>query len=80
MKALDLALAKQRAKKEPVSALGVAELYTRLGEKDSALVWLERAYQERDDRLVALKADPRFDNLRSDPRFDGLLRRVGLAQ
>src|SRR5262249_42667159 len=80
MKALDLALAKQRAKKEPVSALGVAELYTRLGEKDSALVWLERAYQERDDRLVALKTDPRFDNLRSDPRFDGLLRRVGLAR
>ena len=63
-----------------LSTLGVAELYTRLGEKDSALVWLERAYQERDDRLVALKTDPRFDNLRSDPRFDGLLRRVGLAQ
>jgi len=79
-KALDLALAKERAKKEPGSALDIAELYTRLGEKDSALVWLERAYQARDDRLVALKAGPRFDELRSDPRFADLLRRMGLEQ
>ena len=79
-KALDLALAKEQAKKEPGSALTIAELYTRLGEKDSALVWLERAYQERDDRLVALKAGPRFDELRSDPRFADLLRRMGLEQ
>jgi len=56
----------------------VARVLVGLGEKDQALAWLERAVDQRDERIVMLKVDPHFDSLRSDPRFQQLLNRVGL--
>lgn len=57
----------------------VASLYSLLGEKDEAMVWLEKAYQQRSPLMEFLKESSEFDNLRSDPRFRGLLRQVGLG-
>src|SRR5262249_19573154 len=37
-------------------------LYARLGDNEQAIVWLERAYQERDSGLVYLKRDPCYDH------------------
>jgi tetratricopeptide (TPR) repeat protein len=59
---------------------GLAGFYARLGEKDKAFAWLEKAYEERNEGLTLLKVDARFDNIRSDPRFQDLLRRIGLPQ
>jgi serine/threonine-protein kinase len=56
-----------------------ASLFTRLGERDQAFVWLEKAYDER-VHMEWLKVSPEWDNLRSDPRFPELVRRVGLPQ
>jgi tetratricopeptide (TPR) repeat protein len=64
---------------ERISADGLASFYARLGEKDKAFAWLEKAYEDRDEGLTFLKVDARFDNLRSDSRFQDLLRRIGLA-
>jgi len=61
-----------------VSPLDVASLYARLGDKDQAMVWLERAFEERDSFLTFLKVFPVFDGLHSDPRYRDLVRRVGL--
>jgi tetratricopeptide (TPR) repeat protein len=61
----------------PSSALAI--VFGALDEKDEALAWLERAYEERDPRLTYLKVGPRFDPLRQDPRFMEVLRRMGLA-
>ena len=58
----------------------IAELHARLGEKDQAFEWLEKAYAERSDNLLRLKEELGFDNLRSDPRYADLLRRIGLPQ
>jgi len=52
--------------------------YAGLGDKEQAFAWLEKAYQERRDLMVALNIDPLVDPLRSDPRFQDLVRRVGL--
>ncbi len=52
--------------------------YTGLGDKEQAFAWLEKAYQERRDRMVLLNVDPLLEPLRSDPRFLDLVRRVGL--
>jgi TolB-like protein/tetratricopeptide (TPR) repeat protein len=61
-----------------VSALYFAGIYTGLGEKDTALDWLEKAYRERNDRLVYLNVDPMADPLRSEPRFRDLMKRLHL--
>jgi hypothetical protein len=62
-----------------VSGLDLASIYTGLGEKDRAFASLERAYQQREPRLIIwLRAHPEFAALRSDPRMKDLLRRVGL--
>jgi hypothetical protein len=68
-----------RQKGNYVTPYSFARTCARLGEKDRALKWLERAYAEHSDHLVLLKVDPIFDGLRSDPRFIDLLRRVGFT-
>jgi hypothetical protein len=66
------------AKRKYVSSFQIAAIYAGLGEKNQAFAWLEKAYEERADGLVNLKAEQRFDSLRSDPRFTDLARRIGL--
>ena len=69
----------QRSKQRYVPAFYVALISVGLGELETALEWLEKAYQDRDFYLIYLKVDPRLDPLRGDARFIDLLRRVGLA-
>jgi TolB-like protein/DNA-binding winged helix-turn-helix (wHTH) protein/Tfp pilus assembly protein PilF len=57
-----------------------AYAYLGLGDKDQALTFLERAYEEQDPGLFYLKASPLLDSLRSEPRFQALLRRVNFPQ
>ena len=59
-------------------ALFVALVYAGLEDKDQAFIWLEKAYEERFNRLAYLKVEALWDPLRSDPRFADLLRRVGV--
>jgi TolB-like protein/DNA-binding winged helix-turn-helix (wHTH) protein/Tfp pilus assembly protein PilF len=61
-----------------VSPFGMIWAYAGLGDNDNAFAWLEKAYQERYDRMVWLNVDPLLAPLRSDPRFKDLARRVGL--
>ncbi len=67
----------ERAKRKYVDSASIARWYIRLGDKDRAFRWMEKAYQEHSGALLDLKR-PLFDPLRSDPRFADLLRRVGL--
>jgi hypothetical protein len=50
-------------------------IYTGLGEKDQALNWLEKAYDEHSNPSIFVR--PALDALRSDKRFQDLLRRIG---
>ncbi len=61
-----------------VPALFVALVYTGLEDKDQAFTWLEKAYEERFNRLAYLKVEALWGPLHSDPRFADLLRRVGI--
>jgi len=54
------------------------QLYARLGDKQRALEWLDRNYEERRPLGTLLNVDPAFDTLHSDPRFGDLVRRTGL--
>jgi tetratricopeptide (TPR) repeat protein len=63
-----------------VSPGNIALIYNGLGERDETFVWLERGFEQRDQKMVFLKVEPKWNNLRDDPRFQDLLRRVGLPQ
>jgi TolB-like protein/DNA-binding winged helix-turn-helix (wHTH) protein/Tfp pilus assembly protein PilF len=56
----------------------IATIYASLGDKDQALNWLEKAYEERFNPGVLMR--PGFDPLRSDPRFEELVRRIGVRR
>ncbi len=51
--------------------------YCHNGDRDNAMLWLDKLYAIRGADILSLKADPDFDPLRSDPRFQDLLRRIG---
>ena len=53
-----------------------ALVHAGLGERDQALRYLERAYEERSTVLAYLLIDPRLAPLRDDPRFLALARRL----
>ncbi len=56
----------------------IAELYAHAGDKEGALEWLEKAYQDRNIAMVFLSVNPTWDSVRDDPRFQDLLRRMNL--
>ena len=62
-----------------VPAWQIGTLYTRAGNGEAALDWLERAFEERGPNLPYLAVDPIFDDIRPDPRFQALLERLELA-
>ena len=62
-----------------ISPIIVAGIDVRLGNKDQAFLWLEKAIEERSSGIPSLKVHPVFDSLHSDPRFAALLRRMNLT-
>jgi len=66
-----------RAAGSYVPAYYFALVHAGLGERDQALQYLERAYQERSTVLAYLRIDPRLRALRDHPRFSALVRSIG---
>lgn len=63
-----------------VSGFFFAEAYLGLGEKDQAIGWLERAYDEHDQWMVFANSYPGLDGLRSEPRFQALMHRMNFPE
>jgi adenylate cyclase len=49
---------------------------SRLGNKDRALEWLEKAFEAHTFTPFQAKLDPRFDRITSDPRFEELTKKT----
>jgi TolB-like protein/DNA-binding winged helix-turn-helix (wHTH) protein len=71
---------KARARLQNVPSSVLVDAYIGLGEKDRALGWVERAYEERVPELVYMKAYPGWYALHSEPRFQALVRRMNFPQ
>jgi TolB-like protein/Tfp pilus assembly protein PilF len=71
---------RELAKRSFVSSFSFALVYAGLEDRDQAFTWLEKACEERFNRLAYVKVEALWDPLRSDPRFAELLRRIGLPQ
>ncbi|RMG55013.1 MAG: hypothetical protein D6723_03670 [Acidobacteria bacterium] len=72
--------AKDRSARRYLSPYLIAIIYAELDERDRALKWLEKAYEDRSGWLVWLKVDPKLDRLRADPGFVEFLSRLGLDE
>jgi len=72
--------AKEMARHQYVSGFFFAVAYVGLGQKDQAVTWLERAYEEHDRWMVYIASYPGLDRLHSEPRFQALLRRMNFPQ
>ncbi len=69
-----------RAKRQYVSAFNVARINLGLGNKEEALTWLEKGYEERATWLTWINVDPSFDDLRTEPRFQSIINRMNFPQ
>src|SRR5207302_10847855 len=67
-----------RHDQNPSADADIALIYVGLGDRDQAMIALNKAYEARFKASILLR--PAFDPLRSDARFQDLLRRIGLRQ
>ena len=68
-----------RAKQQYVSPYNTAVIYAGLGDKDQAIVQLEKARAERFNWIPFIQVDPLFDGLRSERGFVDLVKSIGLG-
>ncbi len=65
---------------KPIFNFHSALLHTFLGNRDNAIEFLEKSYQEHDASLLCIGTHPGFDSMRDDPRFRDLMTRVGIPK
>jgi len=75
-----LQITNREINKEKYDPFFMAVAYTYAGDKDKALIWLERAFDERSFGITYIGVDPTFDSLRSFPRFQYLVQRMRQPQ
>jgi eukaryotic-like serine/threonine-protein kinase len=68
----------RRPKEEYISPYDWAMLYAGMRMKKEALAWLEKAYDDRNGRLVNVAVHPQFVFLQGDPGFENLLARMNV--
>ena len=66
----------ERANKSPAIDANIALVYVGLGDRDTAMAWLDKAYAAHFNPSILVR--PAWDPLRSDPRFSALMHHVGL--
>ncbi|MBK7391992.1 MAG: hypothetical protein IPI64_01680 [Chloracidobacterium sp.] len=63
-----------------VKAMNYAIAYSLGKDKDKTIEYLNKAYDERDERMLDLKVTKTWDFVRDDPRFKELVKRVGIPE
>src|SRR5437870_1200245 len=66
----------QMAKRQYVSTTAFADIHLGLGEKEKALDWLEKSYQDQESACWYLTVEPIYDSVRNEPRFQALVQKV----
>jgi hypothetical protein len=58
----------------------LAYAYASTNNKDKALEYLEKAYDERDSALTTIKMSEAYEFLADEPRFRELIKKIGLPE
>ena len=61
-----------------MSAQDIAAIYAGLGDADNAVMWLNKALEQRAATLGFVSQNPIFDSLHKDPRFVDIVERIGI--
>jgi|SRR5579862_5292998 len=61
-----------------LSPFYLAETYSRLGNKEAAMKYVEACYDRHADEILNIAVDPAFNNLHPVPAFQQLLAKLGL--
>jgi tetratricopeptide (TPR) repeat protein len=69
---------KSQSARRYVSPFYLALMYAGLGDREQAITWLNKSYDDRSNNTIFLNVVPQFDDMRSDPRFQNLSHRIGL--
>ena len=71
-----LAQLSAESKTQYVSPYYFAIVYAGLGDNETAMDWLEKAFADRSNGLVFLQVEPELDSVRSNPRFVALQKKL----
>ena len=63
-----------------VPAIRIARMFAHAGDTEKAMMWLVRAYQNRESPLARVAVFWDWDDLRSDRRFQSLLESLNLPR
>ena len=69
-----------RSRTTYVSPMPILQLFEMAGDKEKALEWLEKAFEEHNPNMPYIGTRPWSDSLRDDPRFQDLLRRMNFPE
>jgi len=58
----------------------IAISHARMGDREGAFKWLEKAYDQRISIITNINIEPELEPLHGDPRWDDLLKRIGLPK
>jgi len=67
-------------KRQAMDAGVLALTYASMGNREEALHWLEKGYEQHSNSMTTLRVEPTYDPLRRAAKFQELLRRVGLGE
>ena len=73
----------QRVLQDPTQnqrAITVASAYAFVGDREQALQYLRKAYEQGDPRIKFLRAYPQYWLLYGDPKYNDLLKKIGLPE
>jgi tetratricopeptide (TPR) repeat protein len=59
--------------------INIAWCYSMLKEKQSALIWLEKAMEDRNPDIIFIASNPDFEILRDEPGFVAMVEKMGLT-
>ena len=66
----------EMSKRRYVNTTAFATIYLGFGEKQKALDWLDKSYQDQESACWYLKVDPVYDSVRNEPRFQALVQKI----
>ena len=73
-------LMEERSKTSYITPYRIGTLYTRAGEKEKAIAWLEKAYEAHDSNMPYIGVDPIFDILVGEEGYELLLQKMNLVK